>query len=96
MTSKVLRIFVNILTTDDKYSLLNTDNLRHPIQMQLSPKEKTFSDFFSAVLKCKLNFQHFQKKKTFIADLYPKLRTPKNVVHQISKKSQHVRGTKHC
>ena len=61
MTSKVLRIFVNILTTDDKYSLLNTDNLRHPIQMQLSPKEKTFSDFFSAFLKARLNFQHFQK-----------------------------------
>ena len=38
------------------------------------------------------------------ADAFPKLRNPKNVVNQISKKSpfippfgkQHVRGTKHC
>ena len=30
--------------------------------MQLSRKQKTFSDFFSAFLKSSLNFEHFQKK----------------------------------
>ena len=33
-----------------------------PIQMQLSQKEKTFSEFLSAFLKASLNFEHFQKK----------------------------------
>ena len=31
-------MFANILTDDDKYSLLNRDNLRQPIQMQLTQK----------------------------------------------------------
>ena len=30
--------------------------------MQLSQKQKTFSGFFSAVLKPRLNFEHFQKR----------------------------------
>ena len=43
---KVLRKFVNILTADYKCFLLNTDNLREPIQMQSSQKQKIFSQFF--------------------------------------------------
>ena len=58
---KILGLFVNTLTADDKDSLLNRDNLTQPIQMQLSQKQKTFSQFFSEVLICKLNFEHFQK-----------------------------------
>ena len=61
--SKVLRIFVNILTADDKYFLLNRNNLRHPIQMQLSQKQKAFSEILSAILKYMLNFEHFRKKR---------------------------------
>ena len=30
--------------------------------MQLSGKNKTFSEFFSAFLKSSLNFEHFQEK----------------------------------
>ena len=30
--------------------------------MQLSPEQKTFSEFFAAFLKCSLNFEHFQTK----------------------------------
>ena len=33
-----------------------------PIQMQLSRKQESFSDFFSAFLKSILNFEHFLKK----------------------------------
>ena len=43
---KILGLFVNTLTTDDKYSLLKKDNLTQTIQMQLSEKQKTFSEFF--------------------------------------------------
>ena len=58
----MLRCFSNTLSVDGKYSLVNTDNLKQPIQMQLSRKEKTFSDFFSSFLKSKLNFAHLLKK----------------------------------
>ena len=76
-------MFVNILTADDKYYLLNRNNLRQPIQMQLSHKEETFPELISSFLKTVLNFEHFQKKMTLIADVFPKLQTPKNVVKQI-------------
>ena len=46
----------------DKYSLLNRDNSLQPIQILLSKKQKTFSQFFSAFRKFTLNFEHFQKK----------------------------------
>ena len=59
---KISRLFPNTLSADGKYSLLNRDNLTQPIQMQLSRKQKTFSDFFSAFLKSSLNFEHFLKK----------------------------------
>ena len=42
---KTLRLFVNTLTLHDKHYLLNRDNLTQPIQIQLSQKEKTFSEF---------------------------------------------------
>ena len=50
------------MTADDKYSLLNRDNLKQPIPTQLSQKEKAFSEYFLAFLKSSLNFEHLQKK----------------------------------
>ena len=40
-----LGLFVNTLTADDKQSILKRDNLTQPIQIQLSNKQKTFSNF---------------------------------------------------
>ena len=60
--SKTLRLFVNTLTADDKYSLLNKDNLTQRIQILLYQEDKTFSQFFCAFLKSTFNFEHFQKK----------------------------------
>ena len=60
---KILKVFVNTLTDDDKYSLLDRDNLTQPIQILLSQKKKTFSQFFSACFKSTLNFEDFFKKK---------------------------------
>ena len=77
---KILRLFVNTFTDDDKYSLLYRNNLTQPIQILLSQKQKTFSEFFSAFSKSKLNFQHFQKKMTLIADVFSKLPSPKKVI----------------
>ena len=59
---KFLGLFVNTLTDDRKYSLLYRDNLTQQIQILLSKKPKTFSEFFSAFSKSTLNFEHFQKK----------------------------------
>ena len=77
---KILRLFVNTFTAYDKSSILNREYLTHPIHMQLSQKQETFSDFFSAFLKSRLNFEEIQKKMTLIAHVFPKLRTCENVV----------------
>ena len=57
-----LRRFVNTISAVDKCSLPNRDNLMQPIHMELSQKLKTFSGFFAAFLKSRLNFEFFQKK----------------------------------
>ena len=59
---KFLRLLVKTLTDDEKYSLLYRENLTQPIQILLSQKQKTFSQFFSEFSKSTLNFEHFQKK----------------------------------
>ena len=55
--------------------------------MELSGKQKTFPQFFSSFLKSSLNFERFWKKMTLIADVFPKLRTCKNMVRSMPKKS---------
>ena len=60
--SKISILFPNSLSAHGKYSLFNRDNLTQPIQMQLSRKQKSFSQFFASFLKSSLNFEPFQKK----------------------------------
>ena len=55
-------MFVNTLTADDKYFLLNRNNLKTPIPKPLSQKHTAFSQFFLAFPKSTLNFEPFQKK----------------------------------
>ena len=59
---KMIRPFFDTLAVIDKHDLLNRDNLRQKIQMQLPEKQKTFSEFFLGVLKSILNFKHLPKK----------------------------------
>ena len=59
---KALYVFVNTLTVDDQYSLLNRDNLTQQIGARLSEKQKAFFHFFLAFSKSKLNFESLQKK----------------------------------
>ena len=76
------------MTAYDKYSVLNRGNLFHYLQMQLSQQGKIFSEFFLQFSKCR----------------FLNLRTPKNVVRYMSKKSlsddpstsNMVNGPKHC
>ena len=54
-------MLVNTLAPDEKYRVLNRDNLTIPIQMQLF-QEKSFFSIFSAFLKSRLNFKYFKTK----------------------------------
>ena len=76
-TCQILGLLVNTLAVDEKYPVLNRDNLTIPIQMHLSQKQKTFPEFLGAFSKCKLNFKYFEKKISRTEFVFPKLRTPK-------------------
>ena len=65
---EILRLFVNTLTADDKDSGSNMQSLPQQFQTPLSQKQKTFSAFFIAFLKCAWNLEHFSKN-----DEYPSL-----------------------
>ena len=72
--------FLKTLTTGDKYSLVSRDNWMQTIQKHLSQKQNVFSEFFSAFFESALNIEHFQKKMTLIAYVFPKLPTTKDVL----------------
>ena len=59
---KILRLFFNTLTADDKYSCRNMQNFLQQLQTLLSEKRKTFSRFFIPFLKCAWNLEPFEKK----------------------------------
>ena len=78
--SEILRLFVNTLTADDKYSRRNMRNFSQQVQTSLSQKEKTFPRFFLAFLKCQWNLEHFEKKVIMLASFFPNLLNPKEMV----------------
>ena len=55
-------MFVNTLTADDKYSLLNRHNLTQQNRTQLCQKQKAFSQFFLTFSKSTLDFEDFEKR----------------------------------
>ena len=59
---EILGVFVNTLTADAEYPVQDCKNLQLPIQMQLSEKRKTFSEFFVPFLESTSNFKHFERK----------------------------------
>ena len=79
MTCKVLKLFANTLSADDKYCVLSRDNLMQPIQMDLPQEQKTLSKLFCAFFISASNFQSFQTKMNLIAYVSPKLGTMKDV-----------------
>ena len=66
--SEILRLFANTFTADNKYSPCNVHNFAQQVQTPLSQKQKKYSGFFIAFLKCAWNSEHFGKK-----DEYPSL-----------------------
>ena len=72
--------------------------------MELSQKQKPFSQFFSEFEKFRSSFEHLRKKLTLIDFVLPKLRTPKTWLDKCLKSptlkdsstSSVVNGLKHC
>ena len=51
-----------MLAANDKYPVLKRVNLTIPVEIQLSQKQKSFSEVFSSFMTFSLNFEHFEKK----------------------------------
>ena len=58
VTSEIFRLFVNTLTTDDKYSRRNIKIFWQQLQTLLSQEEYTLCQFLIAFPKCALNLEH--------------------------------------
>ena len=71
--SEILTLFVNRLTTDFKYSRRNMLNFTQQLESPFSQKQKTFSRFFIAFLKCELNLEHFEKKDEYPSRVISKI-----------------------
>ena len=54
--------FFKTLTADGKYPVEDWESLQLPLQMQLSEKHKTFSQFFVSFLESASNFKHFEEE----------------------------------
>ena len=86
LTCKILGLLVNTLAADEKYPVLNRDNLTIPIQMQLSQKQKTISSLFAKFSKSRLNFKHFESKGYPYRFSIFEVTESEKVVKEISKK----------
>ena len=61
--TEIFRLFVNTLTSDDKYSRRNMQIFWKHFQTPLSQKGKTIWQLPFAFLKCAANLEHSQKKE---------------------------------
>ena len=55
-------VFVNRLTADGKYPVLDFETLLLQIPMSLSEKRNSFSEFFVLFVESTPNFKDFEKK----------------------------------
>ena len=77
VTSEILRLLVNTLTPDDKYSCRYMQIFWQQFRTPLSQKEKTFFGFFIAFPKYAWNLQHSEKKEE-----YPSLIITENIASE--------------
>ena len=104
LTCQIFRLLLNTLASDEKYPVLNRGNLRTPLQMELSEKQKNF-------LNCLLYFwtlseilNVLKKRMNLTAFVFPKLRSLKMVLDKFLKSplsedaftSNMVNAPKHC
>ena len=85
-------VFDNTLTADAKYPIQDCENLQLPIQMQLSEKQKSFSNFLLHLRNLHRILNILTKKMIVIANVFPKLQTVKILVRPLSKKRRFRTG----
>ena len=62
VVGEILLVLLNRLTANGKYPVEDCEILQLPIQMQLSEKRKSFSQFCVPFLKSTSNLKHFEKE----------------------------------
>ena len=71
MRFEILELFVNTLTTDDKYSNRNIQNLTQQLQTTMSQKKKTFYRIFITYPKSRRSSDVFvQKDESYSFSIY--------------------------
>ena len=65
VTSEIFRLFVNTLTSDDKYSCRYMQIFWQQLQTLLSQEENTFCRFLITFLKCPWNLEKSEKKEEY-------------------------------
>ena len=85
LTWKILGLLLNTLAAEEKYPVLNRENLMILIQMQLSQKQKVFLNFFLPFWNLSNISNILKQKMTLIPFLFPNLRTPKTWLDQYLK-----------
>ena len=65
VTSEIFRLFVNTLTTNDRYSRRHMQIFWEQFQTPLSHKGKTFCPYLIAFLKCAWSLEHSEKKEKY-------------------------------
>ena len=65
VTSQIFRLFVNTLTTDDKYSRRYIQIFWEQRQTPLSQKGKAVCPFLIAFLECAINLENSEKKEEY-------------------------------
>ena len=78
--SKILGVFVYILTADDMYFLCNRKNLRQPIQLKLWKKQKINLIVLLHLWSLNQVLNILKKKMTLTGYVFSKLDTAKDVV----------------
>ena len=73
-------------TAYGKYSVQYCRKLQLPIQMQVSEKRKTFSEFFVLLLESASNFKHFEKGDDGHSSYVSEIQTVKNFTTPLCKK----------
>ena len=63
--SEIFRLFVDTLTSDDKYSRRNMEIFWQKLQTLLSPEQNPFCPLVIVFLKCAWNLQHSEKKEEY-------------------------------
>ena len=81
VTSEIFRLFVNMLTTDDKYSRRYMQIFWEQLQTPLSQKGEAFCPFLIAFLKCAWNLEHSEKKEEYPSLISTEIIATKRDVH---------------